>query len=130
MQAGGSLVQRAALGAGAGWGLGSFELGYRRSGTAGPKPREVWGAVTRRARTFDIAVYISRVGLSAYLAARLRRDHPGAVFDESVRGSVRQAAIAAGIVKVPSALDQFLRLWKKATPDEGQRIRMFCETTD
>lgn len=38
---------------------------------------------------------------AAYLAARLRRDHPEAVFDESVRGSVRQAAIAAGIVKVP-----------------------------
>ena len=66
----------------------------------------------------------------AYLAARLRRDHPDAVFDESVRGSVRQAAIAAGIVKVPSVLDQFLRLWKKATPDERHRIRMFCETTD
>lgn len=35
---------------------------------------------------------------AAYLAARLRRDHPDAVFDESVCGSVRQAAIAAGIV--------------------------------
>ena len=30
---------------------------------------------------------------AAYLAARLRRDHPAAEFDESVRGSVRQAAI-------------------------------------
>ena len=46
------------------------------------------------------------------------------------RGAVRQAAIAAGIVKVPGVLDQFLRLWKKATPDERQRIRTFCETTD
>ena len=51
----------------------------------------------------------------AYLAARLRRDHPGADFDESVRGSVRQAAIAAGIVKVPSVLDQLRRLWAKAS---------------
>lgn len=51
----------------------------------------------------------------AYLAARLRRDHPEAVFDESVRGSVRQAAIAAGIVKVPSVLDQLRKLWAKAT---------------
>ena len=51
----------------------------------------------------------------AYLAARLRRDHPDAVFDESVRGSVRQAAIAAGIVKVPSVLDQLRKLWAKAT---------------
>lgn len=52
---------------------------------------------------------------TAYLAARLRRDHPDAVFDESVRGSVRQAAIAAGIVKVPSVLDQLRKLWAKAT---------------
>jgi hypothetical protein len=51
----------------------------------------------------------------AYLAARLRRDHPDAVFDESVRGSVRQAAIAAGIVKVPSVLEQLRKLWKKAS---------------
>ena len=54
----------------------------------------------------------------AYLAARLRRDHPEADFDESVRGSVRQAAIAAGIVKVPSVLDKLRTLWAKATEAE------------
>ena len=59
----------------------------------------------------------------AYLAARLRRDHPDAVFDESVRGSVRQAAIAAGIVKVPSVLDQLRKLWAKAT-DADRRTFM------
>jgi len=69
------------------------------------------------------------VGLSysrsdpAYLAARLRRDHPDAVFDESVRGSVRQAAIAAGIVKVPSVLDKLRTLWAKAT-DADRRTFM------
>lgn len=52
---------------------------------------------------------------AAYLAARLRRDHPDAVFDESVRGSVRAAAIAAGIVKVPSVLDQLRKIWAKAS---------------
>ena len=31
------------------------------------------------------------------------------------RGSVRQAAIAAGIVKVPSVLDQLRKLWAKAS---------------
>ena len=51
----------------------------------------------------------------AYLAARLRRDHPDAVFDESIRGSVRQAAIAAGIVKLPSVLDKLRKLWCKAS---------------
>ena len=55
---------------------------------------------------------------TAYLAARLRRDHPDAVFDESVRGSVRQAAIAAGIVKVPTVLEQLRKLWKKASKKE------------
>ena len=60
----------------------------------------------------------------AYLAARLRRDHPDAVFDEAVRGSVRQAAIAAGIVKVPSVLDQLRKLWAKAS--EADR-RTFME---
>ena len=60
---------------------------------------------------------------NAYLAARLRRDHPDAVFDESVRGSVRQAAIAAGIVKVPSVLDQLRKLWAKAS-DADRRTFM------
>lgn len=55
-----------------------------------------------------------------YLAARLRRDHPDAVFDESVRGSVRQAAIAAGIVKVPTGIDRLRTAWRKATPEERQ----------
>jgi hypothetical protein len=57
---------------------------------------------------------------SAYLAARLRRDHPDAVFDESVRGSVRQAAIAAGIVKVPSVLEKLRTLWAKASEADRQ----------
>jgi hypothetical protein len=55
---------------------------------------------------------------TSYLAARLRRDHPEAVFDEAVRGSVRQAAIAAGIVKVPTVIDKLRAAWKKATKEE------------
>jgi hypothetical protein len=35
--------------------------------------------------------------------------------DDHRRGSVRQAAIAAGIVKVPSVLDKLRTLWAKAT---------------
>ncbi len=57
---------------------------------------------------------------NAYLAARLRRDHPEAVFDEAVRGSVRKAAIAAGIVKVPSVLNQLRKLWAKASEADRQ----------
>ena len=60
---------------------------------------------------------------TSYLAARLRRDHPDAVFDEAVRGSVRKAAIEAGIVKVPSGLDRLRRAWDRATEDEREE---FC----
>ena len=49
---------------------------------------------------------------------------------EERRGAVRQAAIAAGIVKVPSIFKQFLRLWLKATPEERAKIRDFCNATD
>jgi hypothetical protein len=65
---------------------------------------------------------------AAYLAARLRRDHPDADFDESVRGSVRQAAIAAGIVKVPSVLDKLRKLWAKAS--EADRRTFMEEAND
>ena len=65
---------------------------------------------------------------NAYLAARLRRDHPDAVFDEAIRGSVRQAAIAAGIVKVPSVLDKLRKLWAKAT--EADRRTFMDEVSD
>ena len=40
------------------------------------------------------------------------------MFDEEVRGSVRQAAIAAGIVKVPTVIDKLRSAWKKATKEE------------
>jgi hypothetical protein len=60
-------------------------------------------------------VTLPRGNSPKFLAARLRRDHPDADFDESVRGSVRQAAIAAGIVKVPTVLDRLRALWAKAS---------------
>jgi len=44
------------------------------------------------------------------------------------RGSVRQAAIAAGIVKVPSVLDQLRKLWAKAS--EADRVAFLKEATD
>ena len=44
------------------------------------------------------------------------------------RGAVRQAAIAAGIVKVPSVLDQLRKLWAKAS--EADRRTFMEECTD
>ena len=46
------------------------------------------------------------------------RDRLEALPDEKRRGSVRQAAIAAGIVKVPTVIDKLRAAWKKATKEE------------
>ena len=85
------------------------------------------GAVLRRVGRPKVGANVDNINISgsggtspSYLAARLRRDHPDAVFDESVRGSVRQAAIAAGIVKVPGVLDKLRNLWAKATDADRQ----------
>jgi hypothetical protein len=60
-------------------------------------------------------------GTSAdYLTARLKRDY-AEIFQRLLQGefsSVRKAAIAAGIVKVPGRVEQLLKLWKKATKEE------------
>lgn len=60
-------------------------------------------------------------GTSAdYLTARLKRDHEE-IFQRLAAGefaSVRKAAIAAGIIKVPGTVTKLLKLWKKATAAE------------
>lgn len=60
-------------------------------------------------------------GTSAdYLTARLKRDHEK-IFQRLAAGefpSVRKAAIAAGIIKVPGTVTKLLKLWKKATAAE------------
>jgi predicted aminopeptidase len=43
------------------------------------------------------------------------RDRLEALPADQRRGAVRQAAIAAGIVKVPSVLDKLRTLWAKAS---------------
>ena len=65
-----------------------------------------------------------------YLTARLKRDHD-AIFQRLAAGefaSVRQAAIAAGIVKVPSVLDQLRKLWAKAS--DADRRTFMHEVSD
>ena len=71
----------------------------------------------------DIVTIFDKGNGPAYLAARLRRDHPDANFDESVRGSVRKAAIAAGIVKVATVLQRLLKLWEKATEADRRKFK-------
>ena len=63
---------------------------------------------------------------SEYLLARLARDADKcpkaadilAAFEAGKYPSVRQAAIAAGIVRVPSQLDVLRKAWRKASDDE------------
>jgi hypothetical protein len=58
---------------------------------------------------------------AAYLAARLKRDHPE-IAERLANGefrSIRAAAIEAGIVPTPpSALDRIIKLLPKLTADE------------
>ena len=60
----------------------------------------------------------------AYLVARIARDHP-AILDRMKAGAfvtVRQAAIAAGIMQNPTRLDHFQKLWRNATEKELEAI--------
>src|SRR5712691_3727127 len=62
---------------------------------------------------------------SDYLVARIARDRPD-VLERMKAGefaSVREAARTAGIVKQTSLVQQVLKLWQKATPEEQQMIR-------
>ena len=71
---------------------------------------------------------------AAYLLRRLARmdDADGTNwvqrYEAGEFASVRQAAIAAGIVKVPSVLDQLRKLWAKAT--EADRCTFMEEAKD
>ena len=70
-------------------------------------------------------------GTSAtYLARRIARDRPD-ILERMKAGdfrSVRQAAIAAGIITPPTPLDDLRRAWRKAT--EGERRQFFFEAAE
>lgn len=57
---------------------------------------------------------------AAYLLRRLARDHPDILkcYERGEFKSVRAAAMAAGIIKPSSPLDQLRKAWAKATRDE------------
>jgi len=59
------------------------------------------------------------------ILARLARDRPDILkrYEAGEFRSARAAAIEAGFVKSPTALDQLRRLWKKASVDERQQFR-------
>jgi hypothetical protein len=60
----------------------------------------------------------------AYLVGRIARDHPD-ILDRMKAGdfsTVRQAAIAAGILQHPTRLDHFQKLWRNASDEEREAI--------
>jgi len=62
---------------------------------------------------------------SDYLVARITRDRPD-ILERMKAGaftSVREAAREAGIIKDVLLVEQVVRLWEKATPEERQAIR-------
>jgi hypothetical protein len=62
---------------------------------------------------------------SDYLVARIARDRPD-ILERMKAGefaSVREAAREAGIIKDVSLVNQVIRLWEKAAPEERQVIR-------
>ena len=57
---------------------------------------------------------------ASYLTSRIKRDHPE-ILERMKAGefkSVRQAALAARIIKEPTTLELLNRYWKKANPAE------------
>jgi hypothetical protein len=64
---------------------------------------------------------------AAYLAARIKRDHPeiAAAVERGEYPSMRQAALAAGIVKPPNTLRIAQRLWANMTPEERTAFEGF-----
>jgi hypothetical protein len=65
----------------------------------------------------------------AYTLNRLKREQPD-LFEEVVKGemSANAAAIKAGFRKKLTPLEQFARLWAKASTDERQLIREFIDS--
>jgi hypothetical protein len=69
---------------------------------------------------------------TSYLVRRLKRDHPE-VAEALGRGeypSARQAAIAAGIVKVPPPLEVVKKAAARLTPKERREFRRWLDTLD
>ena len=68
----------------------------------------------------NITSYSKRGTQASYLTSRIKRDHPE-ILERMKAGefkSVRQAALAARIIKEPTTLELLNRYWKKANPAE------------
>jgi hypothetical protein len=108
----------------------------KRAEAAAARAREVGalasvGRPSRSERNVDNVNITTRGGNDQdYLSRRLLRDHPD-IFERLEQGefpSVRAAAVAAGIVKKPTALDALKVAWRKAREGERQKFLAWIET--
>jgi hypothetical protein len=68
---------------------------------------------------------------STYFRNRLVRDHPG-IYRDLVAGryrSVRQAAAAAGLIHLPTRLQNLKREWTRATPADRRAFANWLRST-
>lgn len=82
---------------------------------------EVMNCVTKTSETDSVVTcpdWITRRDLQAAFRKLPdgERERLEALPDDKRRGAVRQAAIAAGIVKVPAVIDRLRSAWKRASP--------------
>src|SRR6187397_1137868 len=68
---------------------------------------------------------------AAYFKARLKRDFPEifAALDAGKIKTVRQAAAKAGLIHLPTTVDDLKRGWKKATPAQRAVFVAWTKTT-
>jgi len=68
---------------------------------------------------------------AAYYRARLRRDYPTFFVGlaSGKYGSVREAAAAAGLIRLPSRLDALKREWKRANEPQRDQFRAWLKPT-
>ena len=82
----------------------------------------------RGKETGDDITRLERGTSASYLVRRLKRDAPeiAAALARGEYPSARAAAIAAGIVRVPTALGTLRRAWAKASDDEREAFKAEC----
>lgn len=67
---------------------------------------------------------------AAYLVKRLKRDAPevAAALARGEHKSARAAGIAAGIIQLPTRVEQTIKLWKKMTTEERAQFLLWLDT--
>ena len=80
----------------------------------------------------DNVTFTERGNSSSYLVRRLKRDAPE-IAEGLANGeypSARRAAIVAGIIRVPTPLEQIIKLWEKLNEEDKQAFFEFIDESE